>query len=74
MCMLCKYTEYEYVDLVYCNCMRVSVPTAVADRRVYDSIESYIRGEQHRSSIVSQVMAEDMKAEKGMYGISMQTE
>jgi hypothetical protein len=69
---LCEYTQkglyYDYVDLVYCNCMSVPAQKQSTDRHVYDSIESYMLSDQHRSSLIAQVRAEDMKVEKGYYG------
>ena len=33
-----------------------------------ETIEEYIRGDQHRSNILTQIEQEDLKATKGMYG------
>ena len=58
--------KYGYLDLVYCNCMRIPMQ----NDNVYvvcSSIEDYVKYDQHRSQLVSQITAEDMKAEKRMY-------
>jgi hypothetical protein len=48
--------------------MSVPAQKPSTDRHVYDSIESYMLSDQHRSSLIAQVRAEDMKVEKGYYG------
>ena len=59
--------KYKYLNVSYCNCMRV--PNDINVMYIMDEdIEEHIRGAQHRSSIVEQVKEEDLKAEKGMYG------
>ena len=59
--------KYGYLDLVYCNCMRV--PMEDTNMHVIcSSIEDYIKYDQHSSSVLAQVQAEDFKAEKSMYG------
>ena len=34
----------------------------------YDNVEDVIRGEQHRLNLVNQVISEDMKHERRIYG------
>ena len=51
-----------YILVIIYLYMGVNTYTAVTNRWIYDSvhIESYLRGEQHRSSIIDQVKAEDI--------------
>ena len=59
--------KYGYYDLVYCNCMQVPMYSDdVHD--VCNNIDEYIKFDQHRSQLLSQVTAEDMKAERRMHG------
>jgi len=59
--------KYKYLNVSYCNCVRV--PDDINVMCVMDEdIEEYIQGVQHSSNIVSQIQQEDLKAEKGMYG------
>ena len=60
--------KYGCLDLVYCNCMRVPMKLDAPDSVVCSSIEDYIKSEQHRSSLLTQIMAEDMKEEHKYYG------
>ena len=56
--------EYGYLDLVYCNCMRVCIKVDTPDSVVCSNIEDYIRCEQHRSSLLTRMQAEDTKEER----------
>jgi hypothetical protein len=57
-----------FVDLIYTNCMRVDTRVIGSNYVICDSIEEYMRYEQHRSHVVEQVTAEDMKVENKYYG------
>ena len=59
--------KYEFHNLVYCNCMRVPIYANTLEGMSL-TIEEHIRGDQHRSNILTQVEQEDLKATKGMYG------
>jgi stage V sporulation protein SpoVS len=55
------------IDIVNLNCMRIpSHEEAMCV--VCDTIEEYIRYEQHRLNVVNQITTEDMKAENKYYG------
>ena len=58
--------KYEFVDLVYCNCMHVYTNN---DGKCVTSsdIDEYLASEQHRLNIVNQVTMEDMKMENQYY-------
>ena len=59
--------KYGLLDLVHCNCMQV--PMCEENKHLTcSSIEEYIKYDQHRSLLLAQAEAEDMKALKGMYG------
>jgi hypothetical protein len=60
--------NYVHVDVVYTNCMRVDTCYDGPNYLVCDSIEEYVRYEQHRSNIAQQVCVEDMKVENRNYG------
>jgi hypothetical protein len=47
--------NYVHVDVVYTNCMRVDTCYDGPNYLVCDSIEEYVRYEQHRSNIAQQV-------------------
>ena len=47
--------------------MRISFHANLLDG-MNETIEEYIRGDQHHSNILIQIQQEDLKAEKGMYG------
>ena len=55
------------VDLVNLNCMRIPTHEDVVCV-VCDTIEDYIRYEQHHLNVVNQVQTEDMKSENKYYG------
>ncbi len=55
------------VDLVNLNCMRISTHEDVMCI-MCDTIEDYIRYEQHSLNVVNQVQTEDMKSENKYYG------
>ena len=55
------------IDLVNLNCMIVETDEDVTCL-MCDTIDDYIKYEQHRLNLVSQVKAEDMKTEKRYYG------
>ena len=57
-----------HIDMVYTNCMRVYTCYEGPNYLVCDSIEEYMRYEQHRSNIAQQVCKEDMKVENRTYG------
>ena len=56
------------VDLVNLNCMKI--PTVSCDVKclMCDTIDDFIKYEQHRLNIISQVTSEDMKSENKYYG------
>ena len=60
--------NYVHVDTIYTNCMRVETCYDGLNYLVCNSIEEYIRYEQHRSNIAQQVCVEDMKVENRNYG------
>jgi hypothetical protein len=57
-----------FVDTVYMNCMRIYSDYDGPNYLVCDSIEEYIRFEQHRSNVAQRVQEEDLKVEKIYYG------
>jgi hypothetical protein len=57
-----------HVDVVYTNCMQVYTCYDGPYYLVCDSIEEYVRYEQHRSNLAQQVCVEDMEAENKDYG------
>ena len=59
--------KYGFLDLVHGNCMKI--PMNEENKYVVcTSIEDYIRSEQHRSNINTQLVQEDLKGSKGLYG------
>jgi len=60
--------KYTYVDLVYMNCMRVNTCFGGPNHIICDSVEEYIRYEQHRSNVLQQIYSEDMRVENRYYG------
>ena len=65
--------KYEFVDLVYCNCMHVY--TNNNGQCVTSSdMDEYLASEQHRLNVVNQVTMEDMKVENRYYGNTVITE
>jgi hypothetical protein len=54
MCEYDQFWSYGCVDLIYCHCMRICMTVTVTERQVYDSIESYMISDQHRSNIGAQ--------------------
>ena len=60
--------KYGYFDIIYCNCMKIPVYDDMNLNVVCASIEDYVKCEQHRSYLISQVQAEDMKEERQLYG------
>ena len=60
--------KHAFVDLIYCNCMRVGDHFTGANSITCSSVEEYMACEQHRSNLVNQVYSEDMKVEKKHYG------
>ena len=65
--------KYEFVDLVYCNCMRIYTNT---DGQCMTSgdMDEYLGSEQHSLNVVNQVTMEDMKMENQYYGNNVTTE
>ena len=59
--------KYEFVDLIYCNCMRVTTNTNGQCMTSAD-MDEYLSSEQHRLNVVNQVIMEDMKVENKYYG------
>jgi hypothetical protein len=57
-----------FVDTVYMNVMRINSEYEGPNYLVCDSIEEYLRFEQHRSCLVSRVNAEDISIENQYYG------
>ena len=60
--------KYVFVDVVYTNCMKLEASYEGPNYVLCDSIEEYMRYEQHRSYVAQQVQAEDMKVESKYYG------
>ena len=60
--------KYTYVDLVYMNCMRINTCFGGPNYVICDSVEEYIRYEQHRSNVLQQIYSEDMRVENRYYG------
>ena len=58
----------KLVDLVNLNCMIVYADDTDDQCLVCDTIDDYLKYEQHRLNIVNQVKAEDMKEENKYYG------
>jgi hypothetical protein len=65
--------KYEFIDLVYCNCMRICTNNDGQCMTVSD-IDAYMGSEQHRLNVVNQVIMEDMKVENRYYGTNVITE
>ena len=65
--------KYEFIDLVYCNCMRICTNNNGQCMTVGD-IDAYMGSEQHRLNVVNQVIMEDMKVENQYYGTNVITE
>jgi hypothetical protein len=57
-----------FVDTVYMNVMRINTQYEGPNYLVCDSIEEYLRFEQHRSCLVARVKEEDMSIENRYYG------
>jgi hypothetical protein len=57
-----------FVDTVYMNVMRINTQYEGPNYLVCDSIEEYLRFEQHRSCLVARVNEEDMSIENQYYG------
>ncbi len=56
------------VDLVNLNCMKIPTVSCDVECLMCDTIEDFIKYEQHRLNIISQVTSEDMKSENKYYG------
>lgn len=56
------------VDVVNINCMRVNTNDDDVKCLVCDTIEDYVRYEQHRLNVINEVVAVDMKTENKYYG------
>ena len=54
--------KYEFVDLVYCNCMCIYANTD-GQCMMSGDIDEYLGSEQHCLNVVNQVTMEDMKTE-----------
>ncbi len=57
-----------FVDTVYMNVMHINTQYEGPNYLVCDSIEEYLRFEQHRSCLVSRVNEEDLSIENQYYG------
>jgi hypothetical protein len=57
-----------FVDTVYMNVMRMNTEYEGLNYLVCDSIEEYLRFEQHRSCLVSRVNEEEMSIKNQYYG------
>ena len=57
-----------YVDLVYLNCMKLESYVGGPNYIWCDSVEEYLRYEQHRSDLAQHVRQNDMKVENKYYG------
>ena len=57
-----------FIDVVNMNCMRVESEFEGPDCDVCDSVEEYVRYEQHHLNVVHQTCDEDMKVEKKYHG------
>ena len=66
--------EYAFVDLVYCNCMRIGESIDGFNHVTIGSIEEYMACEQHRLNLAHQMYDEDMRVEKKYYGDLVFTE
>ena len=56
------------VDLVNLNCMKIPAVSNDVECLICDTIEDYIKYEQHCLNIISQITSEDMKSENKYYG------
>ena len=58
----------KFVDLIYCNCMQIEAEFESKEYIVLSNAEDFLRFDQHRSNICSQVASEDMKTERKLLG------
>ncbi len=58
----------EYIETIYTNCMRLETHYDGPNYMLCDSIEEYLRFEQHRSNVAQRVTKEDLSYENQYYG------
>jgi hypothetical protein len=63
-----KKVSNLYVDVVYMNCMKLEQHVDGPNHIWCDSVEEYLRYEQHRSDLAQYVRQNDMKVENKYYG------
>ena len=64
----CWLLRNRLVDLVNLNCMKIPTVSCDVECLMCDTIEDFIKYEQHHLNIISQVTSEDMKSENKYYG------
>ena len=60
--------EMRFIDVVNLNSMIVTAYSGDIRYLMCNTIEEYIKSEQHRLNIMSQIITEDMKTENTYYG------
>ncbi len=56
-----------FIDIVYMNVMQLESESEGPDYMLCDSIEDYVKYEQHRSCIIGRVQEEDLSVENHYY-------
>jgi hypothetical protein len=56
-----------FIDTVYMNVMQLESESEGPDYMLCDSIEDYVKYEQHRSCIIDRVQEEDLSVENRYY-------
>jgi hypothetical protein len=64
----CTLLKTRFVDLVNLKCMMIETYENDVKCLVCETIDDYIKYEQHRLNVISQVRAEDVKVENKYYG------